>query len=223
MAKYSPPTLTVDAVIFQLDDDGLKVLVINRAKEPFMNFLALPGSYSSAGETSIDSFNRTLNVKAGLNPKQLKVVEQLYTFDTIARDPRGHAISITYMGLGRNLVIGKSATSEKPAFLPISDLPPLAFDHNYIVDYALARLRSKMAYTNMIFALMPLTFTLTELQKGYESVLGRKLDKRNFRKKIMAYGILVDSGVSTEGSAHRPAKLYKFKESKLEYLARTVD
>jgi 8-oxo-dGTP diphosphatase len=223
MSNYTPPTLTVDAVIFRLKNDCLEVLLIKRAKEPFKGQYALPGSYSAAGETSTESFERTLRVKAGCDPSQLKLVEQLYTFDTVARDPRGHAISITYMGLGRNIDVNPKKASEEPQFFPVSSVPILAFDHKKIIDYAITRLQSKLAYTNAVFALLDPTFTLTELQKTYEAILGRDLDKRNFRKKILSYELLQETGEKIAKGAHRPAMLYKFKQSKLEVLARSLD
>jgi len=223
MSKYIPPTLTVDAVIFRLINDKLEVLLIKRAKEPFKGEYALPGSYSAAGETSIESFERTLKIKAGCDPKQLKLIEQLYTFDTVARDPRGHAISITYMGLGRNIEAKKNVATEEPEFYVVGEIPNLAFDHKKIIDYALERLRSKLAYTNAVFALLDSTFTLTELQKAYEIILGRSLDKRNFRKKMMSFDLLTETGEKLAKGAHRPAMLYRFKQTSLEVLVRSLD
>jgi 8-oxo-dGTP diphosphatase len=223
MNKYIPPTLTVDAIVFRLDHTSLEVLLVKRSKDPFKGEFALPGSYCSAGETSVECFERTLSGKAGCNPKQLKLVEQLYTFDTVARDPRGHAVSLTYMGLGRNIKLDKKNASEEPMFCKINALPNLAFDHLNIIDYAQERLRSKLSYTNAIFALMDPVFTLTDLQRGYEVILGRTLDKRNFRKRILSFELLEETGEKTSKSAHRPAKLYKFKQSKLEVLVRSLD
>src|SRR5574338_1601719 len=108
-SEYVPPILTVDSVIFQLIDDELFVLLIKRANEPFKGTYALPGGYNAAGETTHDAMSRILLQKAGLEVKDLKLVEQLYTFDTVARDPRGHAVSVTYMGLGKDLVPEASA------------------------------------------------------------------------------------------------------------------
>jgi len=218
-----PPTLTVDAVVFRLQDNDLEVLLVKRAKDPFKGEFALPGSYCSAGETSTESFERTLKVKAGCDPKQLKLVEQLYTFDTVARDPRGHAISITYMGLGKDIALQKKNATEDPDFYSLNNLPKLAFDHEIIINYAHERLRSKLAYTNAVFAMLSTTFTLTELQMAYETILGHKLDKRNFRKKILSYDLLKETGEKLTAGAHRPAMLYMFKQRALEVLVRSLD
>src|SRR5690349_16514827 len=102
-SDYTPPTVTVDGVLFEIVDNKLVVLLIQRMREPFKGEWALPGGYCAAGETTKQALDRVLLAKAGVHAKQLRVVEQLYTFDSVARDPRGHAVSITYMGLGRNL------------------------------------------------------------------------------------------------------------------------
>jgi 8-oxo-dGTP diphosphatase len=222
-AVYTPPTVTADAVIFRLNEGNLEVLLINRAKQPFKNCWALPGSYMANGETSIEAFDRTVRVKAGVDSAQLGHVEQLYTFDTVARDPRGHAISITHLGLGYDVVVSSSNKTEKPVFVPVAKLSKLAFDHDAIVDYGLKRLQSKLSYTNIMFALLPKVFTLTDLQKSYEIVMGRQLDKRNFRKKMLSYNMIKETGKNTIGAAHRPAKLYQFKQSQLEALVRSLD
>ena len=219
---YSPPTVTIDAVIFRLHEGELEVLLIERQQEPFKGAYALPGSYLPAGETSLEAFSRTLKVKAGMDPNRLKYVEQLFTFDTVARDPRGHAISVTYMGLGRSPKVDIGHEAEKPVFVSINKLPKLAFDHQSIINYARERLKNKLTYTNIVFSLLPQVFTLTELQQAYESILGRELDKRNFRKKILSYGMIIETGDNTAGKAHRPAKLYKF-QTKIEYLVRALD
>lgn len=220
---YIPPTVTLDAVVFRLNAGKLEVLLINRANDPYKNSLALPGSYISKGETSLEAFNRTLQNKAGVDSAQLGHIEQLFTFDTVARDPRGHAISISYLGLSHDIATNNGQKTEKPSFEPIAKLPSLAFDHYKIVDFALERLRSKLSYTNIMFALLPATFSLTTLQQSYEAVLGRRLDKRNFRKKILSYDMISETGANTVGVAHRPAKLYQFKQTKLESLARSLD
>jgi 8-oxo-dGTP diphosphatase len=220
---YSPPTLTVDSVIFQLVDERLCVLLIQRGHDPFEGWWALPGGYCSAGETTQGAMDRILHTKAGVRSRNLGLVEQLYTFDTVARDPRGHAVSVTYMGLGKELtpVLGKS--TQNPTFFPVDNLPKLAYDHADIIDYAQQRLNAKLTYTNAIFALLPAQFTLTQLQNAYEAVIGRPLDKRNFRKKFLSLGLIeVTPGMYRDG-AHRPARLYKFVKSGLQILTRSFD
>lgn len=222
-SEYIPPTLTVDCVVFQLIDNDLFVLLINRANEPFKHSFALPGGYSSAGEKTYESMARTLKQKAGVDEKDLKLIEQLYTFDTVARDPRGHAVSVSYMGLGKDIIPEASKNTEMPQFFSVNDLPELAYDHKEIIEYARDRLRSKLTYTNAVFALLDPFFTLSQLQVAYEAVLGRSLDKRNFRKKFLSLGLVSETEEFRKDGAHRPARLYKFNQQKLESLSRSFD
>ncbi len=223
-SEYIPPTLTVDTVILQLIDNQLSVLLIQRQKEPFKDFWALPGGYNPTGETTHDAMKRVLKSKAGLNVSDLRYVEQLYTFDTVARDPRGHAVSVTYMGLGKDLVPEHSKTVQNPTFYPITHLPNnVAYDHKTIINYAHERLQSKVTYTNAVFALLSKLFTLSQLQTAYEAVLCTTLDKRNFRKKFLSLGLIQQTSEIRREGAHRPAHLYKFNKQTLEILLRSFD
>ena len=221
MSEYRAPTLTVDAVIFQLVDNQLSVLLVRRQNEPFKLDWALPGVYNQIDETTTQAFQRALEKKGGIKALYLKHHEQLFTFDTIARDPRGHAVSITYLGLGEEL--HPSTLLEEPAFFAINNLPQLAFDHADIIHYAHDRLKAKLTYTNSIFAVLPEFFTLTQLQKAYEAVLGRELDKRNFRKKFLSLNLMHETDKMFREGAHRPAKLYTFNKQSLESLSRSFD
>ena len=132
---YEPPTLTVDSVIFQLISNELSVLLIKRTTEPFRGKWALPGGYNAAGETTRKAMARILEAKCGVSMKDILLIEQLYTFDTVARDPRGHAVSVTYMGLARDLTLKTTATTENPQLFSVNNLPKLAFVlHLYNID-----------------------------------------------------------------------------------------
>jgi len=219
---YHPPTLTVDCVIFQLIDNELNVLLVQRTTEPFKGQWSLPGAYNAAGSTTMQALEeRVLQAKVGLHIKDLPVIEQLYAFDTVARDPRGHAVSITYIALGNGLEPKASDSTQNPKFFPVKDLQRLAFDHEDIVAFAHERLQSRVTSTNAIFALLPKRFTLTGLQLAYESILGHKLDKRNFRKKFLSFDILVPTSKYHQDGAHRPALLYRFKHPELHLLDRS--
>lgn len=220
---YVPPILTVDSVIMQLIDGQLSVLLIQRAYEPFKNARALPGGYNAAGETTHDAMRRILLDKGGLKTVDLKLVEQLYTFDTVARDPRGHAVSVTYMGLGKDLIPEGGKATQGPQFFPVSDLPKLAYDHADIVRYAHERLQNKVTYTNAVFALLDEFFTMTELQTAYEAILTRPLDKRNFRKKFLSLNLIHATNEMRREGAHRPARLYTFNKQELDQLSRSFD
>lgn len=220
---YIPPIMTADAVLLQLIDEQLSVLLIERANDPFKGVYALPGGYIASGETTSDATARVVKTKAGIDSKALKLIEQLYTFDTVARDPRGHAVSVTYMGLGKDLVPEAGPTTQKPQFFPVTSLPKMAYDHAAIINYAHDRLKSKITYTNAIFALLDPFFTLSQLQAAYEAVLGETLDKRNFRKKFLSLNLIHATDEYARDGAHRPAQLYRFNSPKLETLARSFD
>lgn len=221
--EYVAPTLTVDSVIFQLIDNQLNVLLIQRDKEPFDGWWALPGGYNAAGQTTTEAMNSILWRKTGLHSTDLRLIEQLYTFDTVARDPRGHAVSVTYMGLGLDLNLEPNETAQTPQFFPVNDLPQLAYDHGKIIEYAHERLRSKLTYTNAVFALLPPLFTLSKLQTAYEAIIGRELDKRNFRKKFLSLDLVEPTDQKFQDGAHRPARLYQFKQQTLHALERSFD
>lgn len=219
--EYIAPTLTVDAVIFQLIDDVLNVLLIKRPNEPFKGSWALPGGYNPQGETTLAALERIIKEKTGVAiSSDLRYIEQLYTFDTVARDPRGHAVSVTYTGYGREI----SPSADKNAdFFPVSNLPNLAYDHAEIIKYAHERLISKLSYTNAVYAFLPPTFTLAELQSAYEAVFGHELDKRNFRKKFLSLNLIHETAEMKRTGAHRPARLYEFNAQTLESLPRSFD
>ena len=220
--EYIPPTLTVDAVIFQLVNNSLEVVLIERPNDPFKGSWALPGGYNAQGETTLHALQRIVKEKAGVDiATDLSYIEQLYTFDTVARDPRGHAVSVTYMGCGRNVEWTKSEAHT--ASFAINTLPKLAYDHADIIAYAHDRLKSKLMYTNAVYAFLPKKFTLTELQVAYEAILGHELDKRNFRKKFLSLNLIYETDEMKREGAHRPARLYKFNANKLEALSRSFD
>ena len=213
---YHAPTLTVDCVIFELINGTLNVLLVKRAAEPFKGEWSLPGGYNAAGNTTLEALQRALTLKVGLRLDDFPLVEQLYTFDTVARDPRGHAVSVSYMCLGHDLAPTLVKSEHSPLFVPVEKLPKLAFDHAEVIRYARDRLKSKVTYTTAIFALLPETFTLTQLQSAYEAIHATALDKRNFRKKFLALDVLEPTESHFQDGAHRPALLYRFKRRELQ-------
>lgn len=219
---YTPPTLTVDAVLFQIINGQLSVCLIQRANEPFQGSWALPGGYSPQGETTLEALDRIVRHKAGIAiNNDLSYIEQLYTFDTVARDPRGHAVSVTYMGCGREL--SPNNAQSVVSFFPVDSLPPTAYDHAEIIEYARQRLIAKLTYTNAVYAFLPQYFTLTELQSAYEAIFGYELDKRNFRKKFLSLNLTEETDQMRREGAHRPARLHRFKSDSLETLSRSFE
>lgn len=217
--EYPRPALTVDCVVFGFTGDSLQVLLIRRGIAPFSGSWALPGGFVHMEETLDQAARRELEEETHL---QNVFLEQLYTFGTPARDPRGRVISVAYYALVRpdqHPATGDSDAAEA-AWYPLEKLPPLAFDHAQILSTALDRLRGKIRYQPVGFELLPKKFTLGQLQALYEAILGRAIDKRNFRKKLLAFDFLVPTGEFTTGTAHRPARLHRFDHRKYQALAR---
>lgn len=205
-----PPAATVDVVIFTIENEELKVLLIKRAAPPFKGKWALPGGFLMTKEATMSAARRILSEKAGVSKKFY--LEQLYTFDDPVRDPRGHVLTVAYFALVNRVklrfVVGKDL--QMPTFYGVYDLPALAFDHRKIVQYALSRLRNKLEYTNVIYSLLPATFTLSHLQTTHEVILNKKLDKRNFRKKFLSLGLIRSTKIRMTGARQRPAQLFTF-------------
>ena len=205
--------MTVDVVIFTIEGGDLKVLLIERANKPFFGDHALPGGFLLQGETTHAAALRILKEKAGVKDVY---IEQLYTFDDKGRDPRGPVLSVTYFALvpPSDIVLKKEKDLQAPALYPLRRLPKLAFDHAGIIAYAVRRLRAKLGYTNAAFSLLPKFFSLFQLQKTYEAIMGTKLDKRNFQKKFLSLRLIALTDKMEEGMRQRPARLYRFISQK---------
>lgn len=202
--------VTVDLVIFTIQDHRLKVLLIRRKIPPFRGMWALPGGFVLEGESLEDAARRELDEEAGVRDIYL---EQLYSFGDPDRDPRAQVVTIAYYALiASDQIELRAATDASDArWFDAAEAPKLAFDHRKILDVALFRLRNKLEYTTVGFQLLPEKFTLTDLQRMYESILGRALDKRNFRRKISLLGLLKPLNERRRQGAARPARLYRFK------------
>ncbi len=219
--KYERPGLTVDCVIFglDLDEESLKVMLIERDLEPFAGVWAIPGGFVRPGETLMAAATRELEEETGIKDVFL---EQLFTFGDPDRDPRGWVVSVAYYALvsPEKHRIHATKDARQAQWFPVRSLPYLAFDHDKILATALQRIRGKLTYAPIGFELLPQKFTIKQLQKLYEIVLGRELDNRNFRKKIFAMDVLRELGEMQRGVAHRAARLYKFDERKYNRLIR---
>ncbi len=207
--EHHYPAIAVDMVIFAIGGDDLLVLLVQRRHDPFAGRWAIPGGFVGADESLDAAAARELREETGVADVYL---EQLYTFGEPDRDPRGRVVSVAYYALLRETRTVTGADDAADArWFPMRELPPLAFDHAEILDYARLRLRYKVEYTNVVYSLLPDTFTLSELQRVYEIILGRPLDKRNFRKKIGSLDLVEPTGEERRVGAHRPAKLYRFR------------
>jgi 8-oxo-dGTP diphosphatase len=210
--EYPRPCVTVDCVVFGLDEDELRVLLIQRDKGPFEGKWALPGGFVNMGESLEAAALRELEEESGA--KNL-FLEQLYTFGDVGRDPRDRVITVAYFALVKmaDQTLCASTDARSALWFSIGDLPELAFDHARIVEMAYQRLKAKVRYQPIGFELLPVHFTLTQIQTMYESILNRKLDKRNFRKKILEMDIVVPTGQVQSGVSHRAAMLYQFDKA----------
>lgn len=217
--EYPRPAVTVDCVVFGLDEEDLKALLIERDAEPFAGQWALPGGFVRMDETIEDAARRELQEETGIHDVFL---EQLYTFGDVDRDPRGRVISVAYYALVQlsDHQIKATTDARSAAWFALDDLPPLAFDHESILEMAYRRLQGKVRYQPIGFELLPQKFPLRDLQRLYELVLGRELDKRNFRKKILAMGILDELKEVEQDVSHRAARLYRFNKKKYERMTR---
>ncbi len=215
--QYPRAALTVDCVVFGFDEGDLKVLLIQRDLEPFSGKWALPGGFVHIKESLENAARRELAEETGLKNIFL---EQLYSFGAPERDPREHIVSVAYYALVSLAEHRPQAATDarQAAWFNLDDTPDLAFDHEEILATAIARLRGKVRYEPIGFELLPSRFTLGQLQHLYQVVLEEKLDKRNFRKKILGTGLLVDTGEIQQDVAHRAARLYRFDERKYQQL-----
>lgn len=217
--EYARAALTVDCVVFGLDETDLKVLLIQRKLAPFQHAWALPGGFVRVDETLDEAARRELEEEAGVRDVYL---EQLYSFGALDRDPRERTVTVAYYALAKlsDHNIRAATDAMGVGWFALDDLPKLAFDHANIVTTAQERLRGKVRYAPIGFELLPPRFSLTQLQRLYEIVLGTELDKRNFRKKILSMDLLVETDEVEQGVRHRAARLYKFDRRKYDRLTK---
>jgi 8-oxo-dGTP diphosphatase len=217
--EYPRGALTVDCVVFGLDEQDLKVMLIQRGMAPFEGKWALPGGFVRVDETLDEAARRELVEETGLRNVFL---EQLHTFGALRRDPRERVVSVAYYALVKlsDHKVQAATDARDAAWFGVHDVPSLAFDHADILQMALERLRSKLRREPVGFELLPKKFTLSQLQHVYEMVLERELDKRNFRKRALAMDLLIETDEVEQDVAHRAARLYCFDERKYRRLVK---
>lgn len=208
--KYPHPAVTTDCVVFGFDGETLNLLLINRGIEPYKGCWALPGGFMKMDETAEEGALRELQEETGV--KEI-YIEQLQAFSTVDRDPRERVMTIAFLAFVRQekyeVIAGDDAA--KAQWFPIGELPELAFDHKEIITVALNKLRWKMTYEPLAFRLLNKTFTITQLQTIYEVVFGKKMDRRNFYKKMTTSGYLIPTNQQLRSNG-RPSTLYTFDE-----------
>jgi 8-oxo-dGTP diphosphatase len=206
--------VAVDAVVFGYDaEEGVSVLLIKRKFEPFQKSWALPGGLVKEEESLEEAVRRELREESGVDVSYL---EQLYSFGRPDRDPRNRVVSITYYGLVRpkDYQLSAQTDAEDVAWFNITKLPKLAFDHKQIIAIAIKRLRGKLAYEPVGFELLDKKFPFSDLEKLYQKLLGKEIDRRNFKKRIVSYGFLEELNESIQRSVGRPATLFQFNKKK---------
>ena len=223
--EYPRPALTVDVVIFTMRAEDLGVLLIKRAGAPYKGHWALPGGFVNENEALERAAARELREETGLANVAM---EQLGAFGDPGRDPRGHTVSIVFFTFvvadTAPIVAGDDAADV--AWFALHDLPldrpatkkmpKLAFDHARVIDAARRRLQDRLIDPTREsgFELVPSRFTLSELQRVYEAVLGRPIDKRNFRARVLARGLVEPVAKAQRIGKHRPAQLYRWKQTR---------
>ena len=206
-ARQSSRDTAVLVVIFTMDGGRLHVLLVRRSAEPFKDAWSLPGGLLAPGESLDEAAVRKLDDETGVSDVFL---EQLYTFHDL--DGRGSVATAYFALVDSSRAHLSRRRAWLPAWHPIDALPELAFDNRSVIDYALRRLQAKLEYSNVAYSLLPAEFTLSQLQRAYEAILARPLDKRNFRKRMLSLGIIEATGRTATEGRHRPAQLYAFRE-----------
>ena len=209
--RYERPKVAVDTVLFVVDQGRLKTCLVQLKSGPLRGKWAFPGGLVRVGELLDDAARRELRSTTGL---ECAFLEQLFTFGDPSRDPRAHVVSVAYVALISDPARVAAPSGKYAAggwFEVPGQLPPLAYDHSLMADYALARLKAKLAYTNIAAFMLPKSFTFKELEDLYAAILGRNLDRRNFRRRIVAMDLLKKLPIKRYGP-HRPAALYGFQK-----------
>lgn len=211
------PAVTVDVILFTIERRRLEVLLIRRGLPPFEGCWALPGGFVRMDESLDAAARRELREEAGV---EIRWLEQLHTFGDVRRDPARRVITVAYFALidASDLAPQAGTDAESIDWHPVDALPPLAFDHEAIVRAAHERLRHKTEYAPVAFQLLPEELTLSELQRAYEVILGKPLDKRNFRRRVLSLDILEPTGGERREGRGRPASLYRFRMNRFRDL-----
>lgn len=214
-------SLTVDIVVFTVMNNDLKILLIKRGTQPFKGMWAIPGGFVHTKEELHQAALRELQEETGVKDIFLR---KLTAYGKVGRDPRGRIVSIVYMALidGEKVKLQATTDAEHADWFSVYSMPKLAFDHKMIIDETLKELRYEIQTTNIAYQLLPEKFTLTEMQKAYEVILDKELDKRNFRKRISALEILKSLNETKMEGAHRPAQLFNFLDKKYKPLKEKV-
>jgi len=210
--------IAVDAIVFGYESNVLKVLLIKQKFGELKNQWALVGGFVLDGESLENAVYRELKEEAGISVTYL---EQLYTFGDVDRDPRMRVVSVAYFGLvnSTKLQLKADTDAEDARWFPFNDLPKMAFDHEKILKMAYERLKNKLMYQPIGFDLLPDEFAFSDLENLYSTIINANIDRRNFRKKIQSYQLLIETTKIAGKKSGRPARLFKFDKQKYEQLS----
>lgn len=210
--EYEKPSVAVDLLVFTVKDDRLKIVLVRRNEHPFKDMLSLPGVFVGINETLDEAAARGAREEAGIADIYF---EQLYTWGDIDRDPRMRIISVSYLSLtpAEKLTLSAGSRTSSAELYDVEELlssdEELAFDHRKIIGYGRERIRNKTEYSRIAFEFLPKEFTLPQLQRVYEILLGKPLYKANFRRRVAP--LIDETERMTSGDAHRPSRIYKEK------------
>ena len=204
--EYPRAAVTTDSVIFGFDGQELLVLLIKRGGEPYKGCWAFPGGFLNMDETVEECAFRELKEETGLEPDQMA---QFGVFSAVDRDPRGRVLTVSFYALIKKEQVSGGDDAADARWFPINALPPLAFDHSDMLREALAALKRDIYHKPIGFMLLDEHFTMPQLQRLYEAILGEQFDRRNFQKKMLASGVVEEQGVE-RAMGHRPGKLFSF-------------
>lgn len=210
--------VAVDAIVFGYQNAQLYVLLIQQKFGSADSYWALPGGLVKSNETLNDAVKRELKEETNV---EVNYFEQLFTFgDDINRDPRNRVISVAYFALvdPSKLEIKADSDADNVQWFKINEVPNLAFDHNLILKKAIERLKAKLSYEPIGFDLLPKEFLFSELENLYCTILEKEIERRNFRKKILSFGIVEETENYSPIKTGRPAKLFRFNKLKYKEL-----
>lgn len=208
---YKNQGIHLISTIFTVEKGITKVLLIKRSNEPFKDYWALPGGALYNNENINDGLKRELREKTGIENIKLDMVN---VYGKLDRSPVMRMVAISWMGVidsNRVSILKETLKTSNADWFNINDIPVLAYDHNEILNDSIDKLKSKIFETDILKNLFNEEFTLPELQKVYETILNKSFDRRNFRKKLINDGVIIDTNKVINFEGKKPAKLYKFK------------
>lgn len=213
--KYPHPSVTTDCVLFGFDGVRLKVLLVERGVEPYKGYWAFPGGFMQIDETAEEGARRELKEETGL---ETAFMEQLHTFTAVDRDPRERVVTIAFYALVKIAEVKGGDDAARASWFALDEIPRLAFDHDQILRVAIGRLKEKIHFEPVGFELLPQEFTMTELQRLYEAILGVKFDRRNFYKKMLKTGLLMQADRLAVRAGSRTPIYYRFDTNRYSEL-----